>query len=53
MSVIICHDVVRDQIKQEYHGSSPDEVCFVNFANSIGYKFIKRTKNSIELLVHG
>lgn len=47
VGLIICHDVVKDQMKEEYQGSSPDEVCFINFANSIGYTFVKRTKNYI------
>lgn len=52
IAVVICHEIVRDQIKDEYQGSSPDEVCFINYARSIGYEFIKRTKNSIELMIH-
>ena len=39
--------------KEEYQGSSPDEVCFINFAHSIGYTFNKRTKNYIELTMQG
>jgi magnesium-transporting ATPase (P-type) len=50
--MIICHDVVRDRQKEQYQGSSPDEVCFIEFAHSIGYTFVKRTKNSIELKIH-
>ena len=47
----VCHDVVKDQVKDEYQGSSPDEVCFVNYARSVGYDFMKRTKTSLELQV--
>lgn len=49
IGVIICHDVVRDNLKDEYQGSSPDEVCFINFANSIGFRFIGKTKRTIEI----
>ena len=45
--MILCHEVVRDNTKGEYEGSSPDEVCFVNYAKDIGYEFIKRTKTHI------
>jgi phospholipid-translocating ATPase len=44
--------VVKDQKKNIYEGSSPDEVCFINFAKDIGYEFIKRTKTHIELKVN-
>ena len=33
IGMIICHDVIRDTKKEEYQGSSPDEVCFINFAS--------------------
>ena len=49
--MILCHEVVRDNTKGKYEGSSPDEVCFVNYAKDIGYEFIKRTKTHIELEV--
>lgn len=45
--------MVKDHHKDIYQGSSPDEVCFVNFAHTIGYSFIKRTKNTIEIKVQG
>jgi magnesium-transporting ATPase (P-type) len=47
IGVIICHDVVRDSRKEEYQGSSPDEVCFINFANMIGFRFIGKNKKHI------
>ena len=53
LAVVICHDVVRDQRKEEYQGSSPDEVCFLDFARTIGYVFVKRTKNYIEVMMQG
>lgn len=45
--------MVVDNKKGEFQGSSPDEVCFVEFADKIGYTFLKRTKNSIEIKVEG
>lgn len=53
MGMILCHDVLFDANKEEYQGSSPDEVCFINFASEIGYKFISKTKNIIEVSVMG
>lgn len=49
LSLILCHNVVKDAEKDQFQGSSPDEVCFINFADDIGYSFIKRTKNYIEI----
>lgn len=49
--MIICHEVVHDHIKDEYQGSSPDEVCFINFGKTLGYEFIKRTRTHIELKI--
>ena len=37
MGLVICHEVVCDPEFKEYHGSSPDEVCFINFSKTIGY----------------
>lgn len=52
--MVICHDAIRDKSTEKYQGSSPDEVCFVDFAyNSLGYEFVKKTKNYIELNVRG
>ena len=48
----LCHEVVCDPDSKIYQGSSPDEVCFINYAKTIGYEFVKRTKNSLELLLH-
>ena len=45
---MICHNVVYDSVKNEYQGSSPDEVCFISYAKSIGYTFLRRTKKMIE-----
>jgi len=49
--MIICHEVVKDLNKDKFEGSSPDEVCFVEYAQKIGYEFIKRTKTHIELMI--
>jgi hypothetical protein len=35
--VVICHDVVKDALTDKYQGSSPDEVCFVEYARKLGY----------------
>lgn len=51
--MIICHEVVRDHFKDEYEGSSPDEVCFAYYAKEIGYEFKKRTKTHVELCIFG
>lgn len=45
--IVICHEVVRDSLKKEFQGSSPDEVCFVGFAKTIGFEFVKRTKTHV------
>lgn len=50
--MVICHDVVRDHLKDEIQGSSPDEVCFVNFCQTIGFVFNKRTQTQLELRIH-
>ena len=47
--VVLCHDVVVDVEKDEYQGSSSDEVCFLEFARSIGFRFVRRTKTHIEV----
>ena len=47
-AMMICHEVVRDYLKEEYQGSSPDEVCFINFTKTIGYEFVKRTQTHLE-----
>ena len=47
MGMILCHDVILDTKKEEYQGSSPDEVCFINFASQNGYKFISKVKNIV------
>ena len=33
----VCHEVVKDLNKGEFVGSSPDEVCFMDYTKSIGY----------------
>lgn len=48
-AVVLCHEVVVDTKKQEYQGSSADEVCFLEYANFMGFVFKKRTRVSIEL----
>ena len=45
--------MVKDTLTDKYQGSSPDEVCFVEYARTLGYEFIKRTKNYIEISVRG
>ena len=45
--------MVKDTLTDKYQGSSPDEVCFVEYARKLGYEFIKRTKNYIEISVRG
>jgi magnesium-transporting ATPase (P-type) len=53
LAMALCHDVVRDVRREEYQGSSPDEVCFVNFASSIGYIFEGRSRQTVSLEVMG
>jgi magnesium-transporting ATPase (P-type) len=54
LSVVICHDVIMDASANRYQGSSPDEVCFVDYARTaLDYEFVKRTKNHIEFKIRG
>lgn len=49
----VCHEVVRDHKKEEYQGSSPDEVCFVDYAHSQGFSFQGRARGWASLDVLG
>lgn len=47
LGVVLCHDAMIDEKTQEYCGSSPDEVALVKAASRFGFKFLKKTHNSI------
>lgn len=51
LGMVICHDVIWDSKKNEYQGSSPDEVCFVNFASTVGFRFIEKIRNRIKIQI--
>ena len=51
LCVVICHEVLIDDRDESYQGSSPDEVALVNAASKLGFKFLKRTSNSIFIKV--
>jgi magnesium-transporting ATPase (P-type) len=53
LAMALCHDVVRDTRREEYQGSSPDEVCFVNYAHAIGFSFRGRARGWVSLEVFG
>jgi magnesium-transporting ATPase (P-type) len=50
-AAVLCHEVVADSKKQEYQGSSADEVCFLEYARSLGFIFRKRTKKYVKIKV--
>ncbi|CAD8186772.1 unnamed protein product [Paramecium octaurelia] len=51
LCIIICHNVIVDDKLNEFQGSSPDEVALVKAAYNHGFKFLKRTNNSIFIKV--
>lgn len=51
LCIIICHNVIVDEKLNEFQGSSPDEVALVKAAFNHGFKFLKRTNNSIFIKV--
>ena len=53
MLVLICNDIIIDSVTGEYQGSSGDEICFVNFAATIGFKFVKRELNTVYIDIKG
>lgn len=53
LAMAVCHEVVRDHKKEEYQGSSPDEVCFVDYAHSQGFSFQGRARGWASLDVLG
>jgi len=53
ISILVNNEVVRDQNQEDcyenYQGSSPDEVCLVQFSHMLNMSFMNKNKKSIQL----
>lgn len=45
--MVLCHEAVTDTRTHEYHSTSSDEVCLLQFARALGFVFKKRTRVSV------